>query len=383
MKNKFKNILISGGAGFIGSNLSLKLIEAGYTITVLDNLSTQIHGQNPEENSPLYKSIQGKVNFIKGDVTNREDWEKAIENQDVIVHFAAETGTGQSMYQIEKYNWVNSYGTALMMDVLVNHPNQIKKFILGSTRAVYGEGKYKTKDQEIVYPLSRKSETMQKGIFELVDEKGDFLTPLPTSEDSKVHPISMYGITKANQEDIVKQVCESIGLDYVILRFQNVYGAGQSMKNPYTGILSVFSTQIMTDNGINIFEDGKPVRDFVEVRDVVEACKRSIELEKPNGQTINVGTGIPTTVLEVAENLVKSFKKETAIEISGGFRLGDIRYNVADLTLMKAFLEFEPKITFEEGVKRFVEWAKQQDIGENNFQQSLDEMKEKGLFIKS
>lgn len=382
MKN-IKNILITGGAGFIGSNLALRLVASGYSITVLDNLSPQIHGENPEEDSPLYKSIIDKVRFIKGDVVNRQDWEKAIKNQDVIVHLAAETGTGQSMYQIERYNLVNSYGTALMMDVLVNQPNSVKKIVLASTRAVYGEGKYTNAKQEILYPKSRKIEDMQNKIFDLVDENTKRLVPLPTDEKSKVHPTSMYGVTKANQEDIVKQVCNAIGLDYVILRFQNVYGAGQSMKNPYTGILSVFSTQIMTGKGIQIFEDGEPVRDFVEVRDVVEACVRSIELEKPNGKTINVGTGTPTTVLTVANTLVHVFNKETKIKVTGAFRLGDIRYNVADLTRMKELLDFVPKTGFEEGIKDFVAWAKQQTVTDNNFQRSLDEMEEKGLLIKS
>jgi|SRR5690625_2843606 len=378
-----KNILITGGAGFIGSNLAIKLVELGYSITVLDNLSPQIHGENPEKDSPLYQSIVNKVHFIKGDVVNRQDWEEAMKNQDAIFHFAAETGTGQSMYQIERYNLVNSYGTALMMDVLVNQPNSVKKIVLASTRAVYGEGKYKNANQEIVYPNSRKLEDMQNNVFDLVDVNGNKLTPLPTDEGSKVHPLSMYGITKANQEDIVKQVCSSIGLEYVILRFQNVYGAGQSMKNPYTGILSIFSTQIMTEKGIQIFEDGKPVRDFVEVKDVVEACIRSIELEKPNGKTINVGTGVPTTVLTVANSLVNAFKIDTNIKVTGDFRLGDIRYNVADLNRMKELLDFSPKTSFEEGVKEFVEWAKKQPVADNDFQKSLDEMEEKGLFIKS
>lgn len=380
---KHKNILITGGAGFIGSNLALELIESGYSVTVLDNLSTQIHGQNPVVDSPLYKSIKDKVNFIKGDVTQREDWEKAIKNQDAIVHLAAETGTGQSMYQIERYNKVNSYGTALMMDILVNQPNQVKKIVLGSTRAVYGEGKYETINKQIVYPISRKVSNMRRGIFEIIDNNGNSLKPLPTSEDSKVHPISMYGITKANQEEIIRNVCESTGLDFVILRFQNVYGAGQSMKNPYTGILSVFSTQILTDNPIILFEDGNPVRDFVEIRDVVEACKRSIESDKPNRRTINVGTGVPTTILNVAESMKEAFGKETTVKISGGFRIGDIRFNVADLNLMKKYLEFEPKISFKEGIKRYVDWAKQQDVKSNNFQESLNEMEEKRLFIKS
>lgn len=380
---KFKNILITGGAGFIGSNLALQLIDCDYHITVLDNLSPQIHGENPAEDSPLFQSIQHKVKWIKGDVTKREDWEKAIQDQDVIVHLAAETGTGQSMYQIERYNWVNTYGTALMMDVLVNSPNSVRKVVLASSRAVYGEGKYWDQNQKNCYPTSRKLENMQKGIFEILDENNQVLKALPTDENSKIHPISMYGITKAHQEDIVKQACQTLNIDFVILRFQNVYGAGQSMKNPYTGIISIFSTLIMNGNAINLFEDGKPVRDFVEIRDVVEACQKSIENPQANGQTLNVGTGIPTTVKTVAENLVKAFDSDTSIEISGDFRLGDIRYNTADLTLMRKHLAFEPKISFEEGIVHFVNWAKQQKVSDSLYEKSLKEMQEKGLLLKS
>lgn len=378
-----KNVLITGGAGFIGSNLALKLIESGYNITILDNLSAQIHGNHPEKDSPLYQSIVGKVNFILGDICNRNDLEKAIQSQEIIVHFAAETGTGQSMYEIERYNKVNSYGTALLMDVIANQENSVKKFLLASSRAVYGEGKYEHPDLGIVYPTSRKLENLQKGIFELVDENGTILKTIATDENSRIQPVSIYGMTKAHQEDIVRQVGDAIGLDYTILRFQNVYGAGQSMKNPYTGILSVFSTQIKTGNKINLFEDGNPVRDFVEVRDVVEACKRSIEKESAKNQTINVGTGKPTTVREVAENLIHNFNSNTPIEVSGAFRVGDIRFNTADLTKMKTLLDFEPKVSFEEGIKRFVDWAKLQEITENNFQKSLDEMRKKGLYIES
>ncbi len=380
---KFKNILITGGAGFIGSNLALKLIENGYEVTLLDNLSTQIHGENPEQDSPLYQSILGKTNFIKGDVSNKNDWEKAIQKQDIIVHLAAETGTGQSMYEIERYNRVNSYGTALMMDCLMNQNHQVKKVILASSRAVYGEGKYMHPEKGIVYPISREKENMEKGIFDFIDENQMKITPLPTDEDSKIHPISFYGTTKAHQEDIVKQCCESAGLEYVILRFQNVYGAGQSMKNPYTGIISIFSNQIMNNQSINIFEDGKPVRDFVEVRDVTESIQRSIELDSANGHVLNIGTGIPTTVLEVAQTLVRHYSSNTKVKVTGDFRIGDIRYNVADLTKMKKHLNFTPKISFEDGIQRFTDWAKQQEISDSRFQKSLKEMEDKGLFFKS
>lgn len=378
-----QKILISGGAGFIGSSLALRLIELGHSVRVLDNLSVQIHGKDAEKSSSLYLLIKDKVEFIKGDVTNRSDWEKAIEGIDVIVHLAAETGTGQSMYRIEKYSHVNSDGTALMYDVLVNQPNSVKKVVLASSRAVYGEGKYEHPDLGIVYPKSRNPKDMEAGIFDLIGDDRKILKPIPTDEDSKISPASVYAVTKFNQEQLTETVCDSIGIDYVILRYQNVYGAGQSMKNPYTGILSVFSTQIISGKKINVFEDGLPSRDFVEVSDVVEATVKSIFSEKANRSIINVGTGKPTTVVDVAEALMNAFGKRTELEISGDFRIGDIRYNVADLTKMKQLLDFEPKIDFDEGIKKYVDWAVRQQLGENLYEQSLKEMNEKGLFRKS
>lgn len=382
--NSSKNILISGGAGFIGSRLALRLLEAGHQVTVLDNLSPQIHGVDAETNSPLYLAIKGKVNFIKGDVSVKADWIRAIENQDLIFHLAAETGTGQSMYEIERYDKVNSYGTALLIDVLVNHPNRVQKIVLASSRAVYGEGKYLNAQNEVVYPDLRSAENMKKGIFEVVDEQGNELKPLPTDENSKIHPISIYGITKAYQEQIVQAACKAMGKDFAILRYQNVYGVGQSLKNPYTGILSVFSTQILNDKALNIFEDGLPVRDFVYVDDVVEATIRAMFRKEANGQIINVGTAQPTTVLDVAETLAKAYGKTPNYKVSGEFRLGDIRFNLADQSRMKKYLDFETTIDFQEGIQRFTTWVMQQKIEDSdNFQQSLDEMKAKGMFLKS
>ncbi|MBF8456586.1 NAD-dependent epimerase/dehydratase family protein [Kaistella sp. G5-32] len=377
-----KNILITGGAGFIGSNLALKLIDKGYAVTVLDTLSEQIHGKDPDENSPLFLSIKGKVRFIKGDITNRNDVEKAIEDQDAIIHLAAETGTGQSMYQIEKYSHVNVYGSSLILDVLVNKKNSVKKFILASSRAVYGEGKYENVLSEISYPSERNVELMQKGIFEMTDEKGEFLKPLPTDENSKLHPTSFYGITKLQQEEVVKHVCKSIGINFVILRYQNVYGVGQSLLNPYTGILSIFSTQILSEKNINIFEDGLPTRDFINIEDTVDATIRSLEFETVNNKIINVGTGVATSVLSIAELLKNKFGRDTQINISGDFRIGDIRHNFADLSNMKKYLNFEPKIDLNEGIEEFTNWVLKQPIQENNFDKSLEEMKEKG-FLKS
>lgn len=374
-----KNILITGGAGFIGSNLALGLIAKGHKITVLDNLSTQIHGENPNVTSPLYKSIKDKVTFINGTVTSRVDWEKAIANQDVIVHFAAETGTGQSMYCIEKYTEVNIQGTAIMLDILANQKHQVKKVVIASSRSIYGEGKYIHPELGAVYPKHRVESNMLAGNF-AVQYKGESrLKLVATDEESKIHPSSVYGITKQNQEQMIMTVCPTIGIAPVAFRYQNVYGPGQSLSNPYTGILSIFSTQIRNKNGIQIFEDGKETRDFVFIEDVVAATMLGIEKEEANGEIFNVGTGVPIDVLTVANSLIKAYDIEVPVTVTGRFRLGDIRHNYADMTKISQLLGFAPKVFFEEGICRFTAWVLEQEIQEDKLADSLEEMKKKGL----
>jgi dTDP-L-rhamnose 4-epimerase len=375
-----KNILITGGAGFIGSNLALKLISKGYKVTVIDNLSPQIHGDNPEQSSPLYKSIKDKVTFMKGSVASKQDWTKALEGQDVIVHYAAETGTGQSMYEIQKYVDVNVNGTAIMLDLLANTTHQVKKVVIASSRSIYGEGKYINERGESVYPKHRTSEYMNKGDFEVKFAGSENLKLVGTDEDSKIHPSSVYGITKQNQEQMIMTVCPTIGIAPVAFRYQNVYGPGQSLKNPYTGILSIFSTQIKNGNGINIFEDGKETRDFVYIDDVVDATILGIEKKEANNEVFNVGTGIATDVISVATNLIKNYGVNVPITVSGNYRLGDIRHNYADLTKIHAKLGFTPKYSFEDGLKQFTNWVNTQEVEKDNYQKSIDEMKVKGLY---
>ncbi|MDR7208981.1 NAD-dependent epimerase/dehydratase family protein [Flavobacterium piscis] len=374
-----KNILITGGAGFIGSNLALALIEKGHKITVLDNLSKQIHGENPEVTSPLFKSIKDKVTFIEGTVTSREDWTKALENQNVVVHFAAETGTGQSMYCIEKYTEVNIQGTSIMLDILANNEHSVKKIVIASSRSIYGEGKYKHPELGIVYPLHRKEKDMMAGSFELTFADDQILELLATDEESKIHPSSVYGITKQNQEQMIMTVCPTLGIAPVGFRYQNVYGPGQSLSNPYTGILSIFSTQIRNNNPIQIFEDGKESRDFVFIDDVVDATILGIEKEEANGHVFNVGTGVGTDVLEVANSLIKAYDINVPVTVTGRFRLGDIRHNYADLTKIIRHLGFQPKVSFKEGIEKFSSWVLQQEIQEDKLSKSLEEMKKKGL----
>ncbi|MCT7546497.1 NAD-dependent epimerase/dehydratase family protein [Aliarcobacter cryaerophilus] len=372
-----KNILITGGAGFIGSNLSLKLIEKGYIVTVLDNLSPQIHG----EYSPLYESIKDKVNFIKGTVLSYDDWKKALDGVDVVVHLAAETGTGQSMYEIEKYTDVNIKGTSIFLDILANEKHSVKKMIVASSRSIYGEGKYDCPKCGIVYPNERKDEDMAQGDFAVkcpycgLDAKLE-----ATDEESKIHPSSIYGITKQVQEQMFLVMGKSLNIPAVAFRYQNVYGAGQSLSNPYTGILSIFSTRIKNGNDINIFEDGKESRDFVYVDDVVEATILGIEKDEANYEVFNVGLGKAIDVNTVASTLTRAYNSNSKITISGNYRLGDIRDNYADLTKIKLKLGFEPKINFEEGIRRFTAWVNAQEVVEDKYDKSIKEMKEKGLY---
>jgi len=372
-------ILITGGAGFIGSNLALDLINKGYSVTVLDNLSEQVHGDG--NTSPLYLSIKSKVNFIKGDVRNKADWERALKDQDVVVHLAAETGTGQSMYEISRYVDVNIQGTAHLLHFLANNNHSIQKVIVASSRAVYGEGKYFCEEHGIVYPEERREVDLLYGRFECTCPVcGGEVELQATDERSKLHPTSVYGITKHNQEQMVLKVCSSLGIPAIAYRYQNVYGPGQSLSNPYTGILSIFSTQIKNNNPINIFEDGKESRDFVYIDDVVHATVLGIENDTVVNDIFNVGADKPINVLTVAKTLISKYGSSMEPVITGNFRLGDIRHNYADLSKAKEILGFMPNYNFDTGVSKFVEWVNAQTIKDDKYSSSIKEMKEKGLF---
>lgn len=381
MGENMKNILITGGAGFIGSNLALKLVAKGYTVTILDNLSPQIHGQTPEISSPLYLSIKDKVNFLKGSVCERAKLEQAITGQDAIVHLAAETGTGQSMYEIQKYTEINIGATALMLDILTNTKHSVKKVVVASSRAIYGEGRYLSQEKGYIYPLSRTDEYMSRGDFECKYEGcNTSLQLVGTTEDSKIHPTSVYGITKQVQEQLVMCVCPTIGIAPVAFRYQNVYGPGQSLSNPYTGILSIFSTRIKNGNDINIFEDGKESRDFVYIDDVVQATILGLEKEEANGHAFNVGTGEATDVLTVANTLIAKYGVKVNVNVSGNYRLGDIRHNYADITKITKLLGFTPKWSFSNGIAEFAKWVDKQQVQEDKYESSIEQMKAKGLY---
>ena len=373
-------VLVTGGAGFIGSHLIPKLLGSGMTVRVLDPLTVQVHGVLPTDLDWL---SQENIEFIRGSVTSMVDWAKALQGVDAVIHLAAETGTGQSMYEVARYNEVNSQGTALMFDVLgkmVDH--RVKRIILSSSRSVYGEGAYvnPAQPQVRICPLARTGEALSSGQWEPVcPETAAMLQVVPTRETDQIAPSSIYAATKYAQEDLVRIGCQSMGIGYGIFRLQNVYGERQSLNNPYTGILSIFSTKIRRGSELPLFEDGEESRDFVHVDDVTDALLRGVTLESPINTIINVGSGIPTSVKEVAQELSRAFGKEPNVFVTGQFRIGDIRHNYADISRLKSVLGLVPKVSLKEGLKRFAGWVEQQPIPEDMLEKANQELRDRKL----
>ncbi|MFV0624654.1 NAD-dependent epimerase/dehydratase family protein [Sphingomonas sp. ac-8] len=370
------NTLITGGAGFIGSRLAIALVAQGHQVTVLDNFSPQIHGENPGRGL-----LPPEVRVLRGDVRSRDDLAAALEGQTAVVHLAAETGTGQSMYEIARYSEVNVGGTAELLDLLTNTPHSVERIVIASSRAIYGEGKHQCAEHGVVYPLARAEADMAAGDFAAKCPICGVATEcVPTDENSRIHPTSVYGITKQVQEQLVLTVGESLGLHAVALRYQNVYGPGQSLKNPYTGILSIFSTQLRNGGGLTVFEDGRESRDFVYVDDVVAATMRALESPAAAGLAINVGSGVRTDVSTVAHTIKELLDAPGAIEVTGNFRLGDIRDNFADMTRAREVLDFTPTVDFATGIARFIGWVQGEELAEDRFARSIDELKARGLY---
>ncbi|MCT2534632.1 NAD-dependent epimerase/dehydratase family protein [Aquibacillus koreensis] len=381
-----EKVLVTGGAGFIG-NAVVEQLRNRYEVIVLDNFSEQIHGEDYKK-SYLYQRIKDKCKVIKGDICNYDDLSSALEGVDYIIHLAAETGTGQSMYEINRYTDVNIKGTSNLLEAIMKNKLPIKKIILSSSRSVYGEGMYSCEKHGIVVPNSREVDDMKKGDFETkCPTCGGVVELRETTEESLLTPISYYAYTKLAQEKMLEVMCPTMNIPYTVFRYQNVYGAGQSLNNPYTGILSIFSKLLLKDKDLNIFEDGKESRDFIHVKDVAKATCSALENTSTNYQYINLGSGVNISVKQVAETLKKLYGSNSKIEISGDFRKGDIRHNIADIKKATNLLGFEPIYTFEKGMEEFTAWVKKQyeeksiETTDDLFERSLNEMKETGILV--
>ncbi len=370
------HVLVTGGAGFIGTHLSRRLLREKCRVTILDNFSPQIHGD--QRNLP--DDLAGQVRLIVGDVRDRGVLNQALDGQDIVVHLAAETGTGQSMYEIERYASINMGGTALLFECLVSNPGRVRKIVLASSRAVYGEGKYQCPACGIVYPAMRQVDDILTGQFEpRCPRCAASCALLATDESAPYQPASFYGLTKQVQEQIVLMFAPRLNLSAFVLRYQNVYGPGQSLQNPYTGILAIFTNQARQSQPINVFEDGEESRDFVYVDDAVEATWRCIQPAATGSQTLNVGSGESVTVRTAAQAIIQYFNSSSAINVTGTFRAGDIRHSLADLSNIRRHLDFEPRWKFSDGIREFLKWAETQTIEANRYEPSLAEMRSKGL----
>lgn len=370
-------ILVSGGAGFIGSKLAMRCKKEGIDVCVLDNFLQQIHGEQADVTENRLKD--DGIHVIKGDVRSKQDWLKSLQGVDCIVHLASETGTGQSMYEIERYTDVNVRGTAVLLDILINREAHIKKIINASSRAIYGEGRYINDEGEYEYPEARLESDLKSGQFECRGKNGKILMPVATDEESLLHPASIYGITKLTQEQMILSMSNVCGYTGMSLRLQNVFGPGQSLNNPYTGILSVFSGRMLQSEPINIFEDGEESRDFVYIDDVVEAMYRSLVGNQTTNAIYNVGTGIRTKVIDVAHKLKALYRSSSNIEITGNYRVGDIRHNFASIDKAKKGLGFVSRTSFDEGLEKFSTWVRMQDKYSSNYEISIEEIRRKGL----
>lgn len=368
-------ILITGGAGFIGKWLVEKL-PTNNEIILVDSLDEQVHKTLPE----FAHELQRRATCIKADVRDTDAYEDAMEGTDVVIHLAAQTGTGQSMYEISKYVQHNVDGTAKLLELVSRLKQKPHRIILSSSRAVYGEGAF-ANGPEIYYAKGRRFHELQQSIWEVCNDKGTLLSPLPMRETQLVNPTSVYGFTKLWQEQLVQNYCESQNIDFVIFRLQNVYGPKQELANPYTGIIGIFANSIVQRNEVELFEDGLMSRDFVFVADVAQAIVKAALLERPISSLINIGSGQATTLKTLVETIAYLTKNQPTVKVSGRFRVGDIRHAVADMSRYRAQLGEWTPTSLKQGLEQYLIWYLEQvPPTDANLQASLGEMEKKGLF---
>lgn len=371
---KYKNILVTGGAGFIGSHLVDGLIDRGYRVRVMDNLYRQIH---PTGKLPSYFNF--KAEFIKGDVTNRRDWDKAITGIDAVFHLAAAVGVGQSMYEIEHYVKVNSLGTAILLDYLANKKHTVKKIIVAASMSSYGEGEYHCLSCGRVRPPLRSESQLKRRDWEVhCPFCNTVLKAIPTNEDAKQFANSIYAIGKKDQEEMVLNIGLAYSIPAVALRYFNVYGSRQSLSNPYNGVAAIFISRIKNGKPPIINEDGLQTRDFVHVRDVTAANILALEKESANYKVYNVGTGVPITIKDVAGTIALLLKSKVRADITYKVRKLDVRHCFADISRISKDTGWKPTVKFSEGLLDVIEWGKGEKAVDR-MEYALKQLQKRGL----
>jgi len=351
-------VLITGGAGFIGSHLADRLLADGHEVRALDNLDPQVHanGERPDY-------LDAAVELQAGDVRDRDAVRPALDGVDAVVHFAAAVGVGQSMYEIERYTSINAIGAAVLLEEAVERRDPIQKLLVASSMSIYGEGQYgnpRTGESGLA-PWIRPEQQLAAREWDILDDDGTALEPEPTAETKPLRPTSIYAINKRDHEEMFLAIGAAYGLPAVALRFFNVYGERQSLSNPYTGVAAIFSSRLLNDRPPLVFEDGKQTRDFIDVRDIARCCALALTHDGADGRTVNVGTGNPTSVVEVAHTIARGLGKEIEPEVVGKYRAGDIRHCYADPALAEQLLGFRAEIPFGVGMQDLLQWLEGQE----------------------
>lgn len=370
-----KKILITGGAGFIGSHLADELLSHGYNVRVLDNLLEQVHG--PHAGKPAYLSKD--VELIVGDVRDKSALQQALKGVDAIYHLAARVGVGQSMYEIKEYMDVNDIGTSILLEALMKNP--VERLIVASSMSIYGEGLYKNAEGKVFHHVERSIQQLRESAWEARDRMGNLLEPVPTPETKVPALASVYALSKYDQERLALIGGQAYNIPTVAMRFFNVFGSRQALSNPYTGVLAIFASRYLNNKPPLVFEDGKQQRDFVHVKDVVRACRLALEVPEAAYQVFNVGSGNHFTVQEIAQKVGKVLQKEAVVpKISGKYRVGDIRHCFADISKAQEILGYFPQISFEEGMEELTTWLADQ-IAIDYVDRAEEELTKRGLTV--
>ena len=370
-----RQILITGGAGFIASHLADELLRCGDRVRVLDNLDPQVHGANATR--PAY--LADGVELVVGDVRNPDDLHRALRGVDVVYHFAAAVGVGQSMYEIEHYTSVNNVGTATLLEAIIERP--VRRLVVASSMSIYGEGLYCTADGHAVEDAERSRDQFARGEWDVRGTNGEPLVPIPTPESKRPTLASVYALSKYDQERLCLMVGAAYGIPTVALRFFNVYGPRQALSNPYTGVLAIFASRLMNEHPPAIFEDGEQRRDFVSVHDVARACRLALEVDGAAGDVYNIGSGRSYTVREIAERVSAVLGKDyIQPEITGKYRVGDIRHCFADISRARDVLGYAPSVTLDDGLAELAQWLEGQ-AAEDRVTQAREELAARGLTV--
>ena len=369
-----EQILITGGAGFIGSHLADELLEKGYKVRVLDNLSSQVHG--PDRKFPSY--LNADVEVIVEDIRDSNAVRRALKGVDAVVHFVACVGVGQSMYDIARYTSVNNYGTAVLLEALIERP--VERLLVASSMSIYGEGLYKGPDGTVYSNVERTLEQLKGSEWELRAPNGDILEPVPTPEWKTPSLESVYALSKYDQERMCLMIGRAYSIPTVAMRFFNAFGPNQALSNPYTGVLAIFASRLLNNKPPLIFEDGRQRRDFVSVYDVARACRLALESAKAAGKVFNIGSGTQYTVSEVARKMAGVLGKNIEPEIAGKYRVGDIRHCFPDISQAREALGYQPSWDLEDGLIDLAAWLEGQ-IAHDRFSEMKEELASRGLVV--